>query len=215
MPSTIRSPIKPKRVLLSSKQQRLKDTVCITMSSVWVQLYYKGEAKPVEDADPIKIKPIPEDVSDLKEKVIEKAKTMLGVQVYNLFIYPVGTVPPVSNDTEYLQANTPGAEAAEGSSYEKPLIVIAPKPEQPNGSRVGEKWETLPSPQIPSKPNEGNFLDVQLLNKAGLVREGENELLFCRLDTLRLWKELCAWSSPTEDGRSVVGLVRGPPGTGT
>jgi hypothetical protein len=103
------------------------------MSSVWVQLYYKGEEQPVGDADPIEIEPIPKNVNALKEKVIEKAKTMLGVQVYNLFIYPVETVPPVSNDTEYLQANTPGAEAAEGSSYEKPLIVIAPKPEQQDG----------------------------------------------------------------------------------
>jgi hypothetical protein len=194
------------------------------MSSVWVQLYYKGEAKPVGEVDPIEIsydsiENVNENVNDLKKKVKEdRVNKLKHADAADLKVYSSGTTVPVKDPPTgpaALAANVIVSEAATGTSYERPLIVIAPKPEQPNGSTVGEKWKTLPSPQIPSKPNEGNFLDVQLLNKAGLVREGENELLFCRLDTLRLWEELSAWSSPTEDGRSVVGLVRGPPGTGT
>jgi hypothetical protein len=99
----------------------------------------------------------------------------------------------------------------------RPVVRLVLNYSQPSfRSMSDEKWKTVPSPQIPSKPTvAGDFLDVQLLNKAGLVSEGENELLFCRADTLRLWEELSAWSSPTEVARSVVGLVRGPPGTGT
>jgi hypothetical protein len=95
-------------------------------------------------------------------------------------------------------------------------VSIPDEPELSKLPRVGEEWEFLSSSLIPSKPREREFLDVQLLDKAGLVSKEEIELLFCRADTLRLWEELSAWSSPTEKhGLSVVGLVRGPPGTGT
>jgi hypothetical protein len=100
------------------------------MSSVWVQLYYKGEKQPVGDADPIKIKPIPEDVSDLKEKVIEKAKTILGVQVYNLKVYAPKTTVPIPKGTESFDS---GEEVPADTTSKKPLIVIAPKPEQQDG----------------------------------------------------------------------------------
>jgi hypothetical protein len=65
------------------------------------------------------------------------------------------------------------------------------------------------------KPEVGGFLDVRLLDKAGLVFGEEGELLFCRQETLRLWEELSNWSVlPAKGGLSVIGMVRGPPGTG-
>ncbi len=76
-------------------------------------------------------------------------------------------------------------------------------------------WITLPLSDIPSKPEVGGFLDVKLLDIAGLVFRKESELLYCRKETLHLWEELSKWSvSSAEDLLSVVGLVRGPPGTG-
>jgi hypothetical protein len=101
-------------------------------SAVWVQLYYKGEVEGEDElfGEPIKIKPIPEDVSDLKEKVIEKAKTMLGVQVYNLKVYAPKTTVPIPKGTESVDS---GEEVPADTTSKKPLIVIAPKPKQPNG----------------------------------------------------------------------------------
>ena len=74
-------------------------------------------------------------------------------------------------------------------------------------------WKTIPSCDIHKKPKVGEFLDVKLLDKAGLVFD-DNELLFCREATLHLWEELSNWIAPVVDGRSIVGQVRGPPGTG-
>jgi hypothetical protein len=101
-------------------------------SAVWVQLYYKGEVEGEDElfGEPIKIKPIPEDVSDLKEKVIEKAKTMLGVQVYNLKVYAPKTTVPIPKGTESFDS---GEEVPADTTSKKPLIVIAPKPEQQDG----------------------------------------------------------------------------------
>ena len=55
---------------------------------------------------------------------------------------------------------------------------------------------------------------MKLLDAAGLVFHEDNEPLFCRENTLRLWDTLSRWSAPARDGLSVVGHVRGPPGTG-
>jgi hypothetical protein len=99
------------------------------MSSVWVKLYYKGEAKPVRDADPIEIEPIPKNVNALKKKVkVEKQTKLNHVDAGDLKVYPSGTT--VLESTESLD---PGDPVPANTSSKMPLIVIAPKPEQPNG----------------------------------------------------------------------------------
>jgi hypothetical protein len=130
-------------VLLSSKQQRLKDSVCITMmSSVWVQLYYKGEAKPVGEVDPIEIsydsiENVNENVNDLKKKVKEdRVNKLKHADAADLKVYSSGTTVPVKDPPTgpaALAANVIVSEAARGATYDQPLIVIAPKPEQQNG----------------------------------------------------------------------------------
>jgi hypothetical protein len=88
--------------------------------------------------------------------------------------------------------------------------------ESANSLLVSWSWTTLPSADIPGEPKVGELFDVKLLGRAGLVfnRDRDKEFLFCRDDTLRLWKTLSTWSAPAQDGLSVVGHVRGPPGTG-
>jgi hypothetical protein len=99
----------------------------VAHASVWVQLCYKGEQEAI--SEPIKIEPIPEDIADLKEKVIEEAKTVLGVQVYNLKVYaPETSTVPIPKHTESVD---PGKDVPADTTRKKPLIVIAPK--QPNG----------------------------------------------------------------------------------
>jgi hypothetical protein len=103
------------------------------MSSVWVQLYYKGERTPVGDADPIEIEPIPKNVNALKMKVhpefsVELQHCSAGL----LKVYPSGTTVPVEDPPTgpaALAANVIVSEA----TYDQPLIVIAPKPKQQNG----------------------------------------------------------------------------------
>jgi hypothetical protein len=101
-------------------------------ASVWVKLYYDGDETPVEKANPIEIKPIPDDVSDLKKRVQEEATNILNVKVYNLRVYASGTVVPVTHARD-IAANVSGSEAATGTSYEQPLIVVAPKYVQQHG----------------------------------------------------------------------------------
>jgi hypothetical protein len=104
------------------------------MSSVWVQIYYKGEAKPVGEADPIEIDPIPKNVNALKMKVRAEKPTKLNhVDASDLRVYPHDTDIPVPDNAKGLAANVSGSDAASGASYKRPLIVVAPKPEQPNG----------------------------------------------------------------------------------
>jgi hypothetical protein len=104
-------------------------------SAVWVQLYYKGEVEGEDEGEdePVgesyKITPIPEDVSDLKMKVhllfsVELQHCSAGL----LKVYPPGTT--VLESTESLD---PGDPVPANTSSKMPLIVIAPKPEQPNG----------------------------------------------------------------------------------
>jgi hypothetical protein len=118
--------------VLSSKQQPLKDSVCITMSSVWVQLYYKGEEKPVGEADPIEIDPVPKNVHALKMKVKENYSNKLKhTDAGELKVYASGTTVPIPENTASLM---PGNNLSDyPTTDETPLIVIAPKPEQQNG----------------------------------------------------------------------------------
>uniref|UniRef100_A0A7S2UDF5 Uncharacterized protein n=1 Tax=Attheya septentrionalis TaxID=420275 RepID=A0A7S2UDF5_9STRA len=107
-------------------------TEAAAAASVWVQLYYKGEAKPVGEADPIEIEPIPKNVNALKIKVhAEKSTKLNHVDASDLRVYASGTDVPVEDGPKgcaALAANMSGSEtAATGASYERPLIVIAPK----------------------------------------------------------------------------------------
>eukprot|EP00978_Attheya_sp_CCMP212_P035254 scaffold152149_cov61-Attheya_sp.AAC.3 len=103
-------------------------------ASVWVQLYYEGEENPVGNADPIEIKPIPNNVNDLKKKVYAEKSTKLNhVDAADLRVYASGTGVPVPEGLASLPANVIGSEAATGALYERPLIMVAPNPVQQNG----------------------------------------------------------------------------------
>ena len=54
------------------------------MSYVWVQLYYEGKDEP--EGNPIKIRPIPEDVADLAEDV--KKTLNLDAPLHLISVYP-------------------------------------------------------------------------------------------------------------------------------
>jgi hypothetical protein len=104
---------------------------CITMSSVWVQVYYKGETNPAEDGEPFKIETNLRNVNDLKKKVKEDNSSKLKhVDAGDLKVYAPGTDVTNLDATEALNSwgNVPA-----GSTGPCPLIVIAPKPEQQNG----------------------------------------------------------------------------------
>jgi hypothetical protein len=99
------------------------------MSSVWVQLYYKGEEKPVGEADPIEIDPIPKNVHALKMKVKDNYSNKLKhTDAGELKVYASGTTVP-----ECTESLDPGDQVPAGTTSRTPLIVIAPKPEQQNG----------------------------------------------------------------------------------
>ena len=101
----------------------------MSSSSVWVQLYYKGEDEPKRQ--PVKIKPIPKNVGALKAVVLPKLDP---AELAEVFVYPPDTEPPFS------QANSirPGKKlvdwidelknATPPTSDDHPLIVVAPAP---------------------------------------------------------------------------------------
>jgi hypothetical protein len=101
------------------------------MSSVWVQLYYKGETTPVGEVDPIEIEPMPKNVNALKVEVKAAKLTKLNhVDAGDLSVYASGTAVPIPKDAISLHSweNVPHE-----STGPLPLIVVAPKPEQQNG----------------------------------------------------------------------------------
>eukprot|EP00978_Attheya_sp_CCMP212_P038457 scaffold190876_cov61-Attheya_sp.AAC.1 len=101
--------------------------------NLWVQLYYDGEGNPV--GGPIKINPIPDDVNDLKIKVHEEKSTKLNhIDADDLIVYASGTPVPITEGSDYIRANVICSEAATGASFERPLIMVAPKPVQQNGA---------------------------------------------------------------------------------
>jgi hypothetical protein len=100
-------------------------------SAVWVQLYYKGEVKGEDEpvGESFEIDPIPKNVYALKKKVKEdNVNKLKHADAADLKVYPSGTTVPES--TESLD---PGDPVPADTSSKMPLIVIAPKPEQPNG----------------------------------------------------------------------------------
>ena len=103
----------------------------MSSSFVWVQLYYKGKDKP--EGQPIKIKPIPEDVADLAEAAIAKLPNSLShCDAADLFVYPPDTKPPFSQD-KALKSWDP---IPSNSSGPQPLIVVAPAQKQQQERQV-------------------------------------------------------------------------------
>lgn len=59
----------------------------MSSSLVWVQLYYEGKDEP--EGNPIKIRPIPEDVADLAEAVKDKmAEELMHCSAAKLVVFP-------------------------------------------------------------------------------------------------------------------------------
>lgn len=88
-------------------------------TSVWVQLYYKGQDKPC--SHPTKIRPIPEDIDDLARQVKEENHPMLKhCTVGTMYVYHPGT-------TSFLEASSidPGDAVPAGTTSKNPLIVVA------------------------------------------------------------------------------------------
>jgi hypothetical protein len=109
----------------------MTDNGTVPPAHVWVQLYYKGEAKPVGEAGPIKIQPIPADVNDVQMGVKASYPARLAhCDVAELQVYEPGTAVPVP--TEKVAASSWKVVPA-GSTGPSPLIVVAPKPQQQNG----------------------------------------------------------------------------------
>ena len=78
--------------------------IIMSYSFVWTQLYYEGKDKPV--GNPIKIRPIPEDVTDLAEAVKAKlAPKIDNAPLDEIFVYPPDTSPPFSPDTRSASAS--------------------------------------------------------------------------------------------------------------
>jgi hypothetical protein len=101
---------------------------------VWVKIYYKGQEEAIGDA--IKIKPIPDDVADLRDTIREKCPNVLhGIDANMLAVYPTDTSLPVSNASEPLKS---GGSVPLHTTDEEPLIVIAPKPQAQRQQQDGK-----------------------------------------------------------------------------
>ena len=93
----------------------------MSSSSVWVQLYYKGEE--TNDRDPVEIIPIPRNIGALKAAVLpELGPALLG----EVKVHAPNTERPFSQD-KALKAWDP---IPSNSSGPQPLIVVAPAPPQ-------------------------------------------------------------------------------------
>jgi hypothetical protein len=100
---------------------------------VWVQIYYKGQEEEEKFGDAIKIKPIPDDVNDLK-KVVFPEKSV--VEIAAVKVYASGTTVPIPDGTDNLPAwNKVSSYTTTG---EEPLIVIAPKPQAQRQQQDGK-----------------------------------------------------------------------------
>jgi len=96
----------------------------MSSSSVWVQLYYKGNDEPV--GNPIFIKTAsldPPVIAALaKEVKKEMAVALSHCDAAKLAVYPHGTTPPFLQD----KAIDPGDDVPPGTTSKNPLIVLAP-----------------------------------------------------------------------------------------
>ena len=105
----------------------------MSSSYVWVQLYYESKDEP--EGNPIKLRPIPEDVADLAKEVKKEMGVALNhCDAAKLVVYP----PKSSGDRE--KKYKPGKKLEEvidelknttpPTSDDHPLIVVAPAPQQ-------------------------------------------------------------------------------------
>jgi hypothetical protein len=101
------------------------------MSSVWVELYYQGEAEPVIES--FEIETNLTNVSGLKKNVkAEHSITLEHTDAGRLQVYAPATTVPIPVGTEPLKSY----DLVPDSTGPFPLIVIAPPPppqQQPNG----------------------------------------------------------------------------------
>ena len=98
-------------------------------ASIWIQLYV-GET---ESGHSVKIRPIPENVYYLTEAVkVEVEPKLNHCAPSHLNVFAVGTQVPTPASTEPLR---PGRKLSEldATTDEKPLIVVAPAPQQQDG----------------------------------------------------------------------------------
>ena len=104
----------------------------MSSSFVWVRLYYKGNDEP--EGQPIKIKPIPEDVDALARRLKENdmKKELSHAGLTEIYIFPPGTKPPFSQD-KALKSWDP---IPSNSSGPQPLIVVAPAQKQQQERQV-------------------------------------------------------------------------------
>ena len=107
----------------------------MSSSSVWVQLYYKGNNEPT--GQPFKIKPAPEDIADLAETVKDKmAEELTHCSAAKLVVYSPDTKPPFSEHTfirgdkilKDLIGELGNKTPLVSIDYDHPLIVLAPAP---------------------------------------------------------------------------------------
>ena len=91
------------------------------MASVYVKVYI-GE----NDGNPsfLKIKPIPDDIFDLRDEIKAKNSNVLrAIDAVQLKVYAAGTSYPIVEGQDSLD---PGDAVPTDIAYEKPLIVVAP-----------------------------------------------------------------------------------------
>ena len=112
----------PKHTMSASVNKNIKD--------IWVQVYIGSK----ESGTPIKIKPVPDDIHDLKEAVKAKLVPDLDYCAPNkLFVYPTGTDVSVLKGVEALDADRElsfPTSATTKNDEPGPLIVVAPLQEQ-------------------------------------------------------------------------------------
>ena len=88
------------------------------MTSVWVKLYI-GEDD--ENPSTFRVRPMPDDIEDLKDKIKEKAQ--LEFPAFRLNVYMAWTTV---RNLEGHRLIDPGAAVPDNTSSTAPLIVVAP-----------------------------------------------------------------------------------------
>ena len=148
----------------------------MSSSSVWVQLYYKGKDEP--EGQPIKIKPAPEDVADLKELLkTEKAKkTLEHCDALKLRVFPPGTKAPFLQD----KAIDAGDDVPSVTTSKNPLIVVAPQQQADGDDReLQDKlrfggWYLVSGSLERDKNAGGVRSQLVQLAKGGYYKDGQN-----------------------------------------
>ena len=96
----------------------------MSLSSVWVQLYYKGKDEP--KGQPVEIEPIPRNINALKAVVLPKLDP---TELAEIFVYPPKSKPPFSEQTPIRGDKILKKlmhELGTNSPPDKRLMVVAP-----------------------------------------------------------------------------------------